>query len=190
MRDKRRGPVREIVHKAICPDPASYEEFKEGYKEAFSKYRVLAAYNKNSASPSGGVAFYEVPQDKPEALYVEFFGVTPESHVGKSMIEQMQQYVKASTHFRFIALNSLDPTHKKQKGEQAIRTVAFWTMRGFQELRSDMFLTRLTAELEPQRLYGGGRQKTLTVPEFYKRFAVPEPEKGTMPMVWLPMPST
>ena len=70
MRDKRRGPVREIVHKAICPDPASYEEFKEGYKEAFSRYRVLAAYKGNSASPSGGVAFYEVPQDKPEALYV------------------------------------------------------------------------------------------------------------------------
>ena len=98
--------------------------------------------------------------------------------------------MKASTHFRFIALNSLDPTHKKQKGEQAIRTVAFWTMRGFQELRSNTFLTRLTAELEPQRLYGGGKAKCLTLSDFYKCFAVPEPEKGTMPMVWLPMPST
>ena len=29
--------ISKNAHEAICPDPASYEEFKEGYKEAFSK---------------------------------------------------------------------------------------------------------------------------------------------------------
>jgi hypothetical protein len=144
---------------------------------------VLAAFR--GTRIMGGVAFYNVPEDKPEAIYIEFFGVIPESHVGKNMIKQLQQYVKASSEFRFIALNSLDPTHKKQRGDQAIRTASFWTMRGFAELRSDMFLTRLTAALEPQRLSGKGKNYTAT--EFYRRFGVPEPTKGTMPMVWLPM---
>jgi hypothetical protein len=189
--NKLRDEVRDIVHKAVCPDPQSFEEYKGDYEEAFTKdkrSRVLAAFRPNSAAPLGGVAFYNVPDDKPEALYVEFFGVVPESHVGKSLVEQMQQYVKASSEYHLIALNSLDPTHKKQRGEQALKTASFWTMRGFTELRSELFLMRLTGALEPQRLTGN-RPKCYTQTEFYKRFSVPEPTKGTVAMVWLPMQS-
>jgi hypothetical protein len=186
--DPKRALVRDIVHKAVCPEPTSFKEYQQDYDDAFvkdKKFRVLAAFRDNSMEPVGGAAFCNVPEGEPEALYVEFFGVVPESHVGKSMIEQLQQYVKMSPQFRLIALNSLNPTHKKQRGDQAIRTASFWSLRGFTEL-TEMFLCRLTAALEPQRL-AGNRGRPWSLNEFYKRFAVPQAEAGTIPMVWLPM---
>ena len=109
------------------------------------------------------------------------------------MIEQMQQYVKASSQLRLIALHSLDPTHKNHKDDDhANRTAAFWTMRGFQDVESEVFLHRLTRELKMETRSKETRSQRLTSWHFYKRFEVPfvERGKGTMPMVWLPMPST
>ena len=99
------------------------------------------------------------------------------------MIEQMQQYVRASSQLRLITLHSLDPTHKKQKSEHAIRTASFWTSRGFQKLQTDVCLHLVTHELAPERLYGDKvqsrtylpRPRPLTPRDFNNRLDVPQP---------------
>jgi hypothetical protein len=181
--DAPREEICDVVHKAVCPLGTHRDDYVEAFTVSKTN-RVLAAFREGDGAVVGGVAFCEVPQDRPRGLYIEFAGCVPKSHVGKLMIEQLQHYVKKHPELKFIALHSLDPQHKlHREGDQALHTAGFWMQRGFSEIDAQLFRYRLTAAIDPPRAKQG---KSLSEREFNRDFGMQKKPDGTLALAWLP----